>query len=145
LAPCETTHVGGAIRREGIFVTLVSETSPIWVGIDVTGVLHSFSAVGLSPWINHLAGASMSSIEIYEKPSCPYCRRAKTLLRTKGAAFVATDVSFDDTKREEMIRRAGGRHTVPQIFIYGCHIGGCDDLYELDRLGHLDSLLLGKS
>lgn len=87
----------------------------------------------------------MNDIEIYEKPSCPYCRRAKTLLRTKGAAFVAIDVSCDETKRKEMIRRAGGRHTVPQIFIYGRHMGGCDDLYELDRLGRLDLLLLGKS
>lgn len=87
----------------------------------------------------------MNDIEIYERPSCPYCRRAKTLLRTKGAAFVAIDVSFDETKREEMIRRAGGRRTVPQIFIHGRYIGGCDDLYDLDRLGHLDSLLLARS
>lgn len=85
----------------------------------------------------------MNDVEIYEKPSCPYCRKAKALLLAKGARVSVTDVSTDDVKHREMIRRSGGRQTVPQIFVGGRHIGGSDDLYDLDRRGKLDTLLAG--
>lgn len=82
----------------------------------------------------------MTKIDIYTKSTCPYCLRAKTLLRTKGANFneIVIDNSLD--KRTEMITRSG-RTTVPQIFINGQHIGGCDDLHALDAKGGLDPLL----
>ena len=83
----------------------------------------------------------MPDIEIYTTVVCPYCVRAKALLTRKGAAFREIDVSHDDAVRQTMMERAGGRRTVPQIFINGAHIGGCDDLYALDRAGKLDPLL----
>ncbi len=83
----------------------------------------------------------MADIEIYSTALCPYCYRAKGLLKTKGLAFREIDVTFGGEKRREMVARAGGRTTVPQIFIDGRHIGGCDDLYALDRSGKLDALL----
>ncbi len=83
----------------------------------------------------------MAQIEIYTTPSCPYCHRAKALLREKGAAFDETDVSMDPDLRLAMTNRAGGRRSVPQIFINGEHIGGSDDLYALDQAGKLDALL----
>ncbi|OYX44569.1 MAG: glutaredoxin 3 [Rhodobacterales bacterium 32-67-9] len=83
----------------------------------------------------------MPRIEIYTTQWCPFCTAAKRLLVTKGAAFEETDVSGDHTKRTEMMQRANGRYTVPQIFIDGRHIGGCDDLHALDRAGKLDPLL----
>ena len=83
----------------------------------------------------------MPNIEIYTTPACPYCQQAKALLRRKGASFVETDVSRDAARRAAMEQRAGGRQTVPQIFIEGRHIGGCDDLVALDQKGELDPLL----
>jgi glutaredoxin 3 len=83
----------------------------------------------------------MAKIEIFTTPICPYCQRAKALLQRKGVAFTETDVSQDPDLRERIVRRAGGRMTVPQIFIDGKHIGGCDDLYALDGQGGLDPLL----
>lgn len=83
----------------------------------------------------------VTDVEIYEKPSCPYCRKAKALLLAKGARVSIMDVSNDVAKHREMIRRSGGRQTVPQIFVGGRHIGGCDDLYDLDRQGKLDTFL----
>ena len=83
----------------------------------------------------------MSKIIVYSGPSCPYCQRAKMLLKKKGAAFDDIDISLDPTKRDEMMQKAGGRQTIPQIFINGQHIGGCDDLYALDAAGKLDDLL----
>lgn len=83
----------------------------------------------------------MSQIEIYTTRYCPYCVQAKALLKKKGAAFTEIDVSGDAQKRGEMIDRAHGRMTVPQIFIGATHVGGCDDLYALDRAGKLDPLL----
>lgn len=83
----------------------------------------------------------MSRIEIYTKFLCPYCTRAKALLTAKGAAFEEIDISAGGPRRTEMVDRAGGRQTVPQIFIDGRHIGGCDDLVALDRAGGLDPLL----
>jgi len=83
----------------------------------------------------------MAQIEIYTTPMCPYCQRAKALLQRKGVAFKEIDVSQGSDLRDAMVQRAGGRMTVPQIFIGGTHIGGCDDLYALDGRGGLDPLL----
>jgi glutaredoxin 3 len=83
----------------------------------------------------------MAEVEIYTTTVCPYCVRAKTLLKRKGVAFIEINVEADDAVRDAMVRRAGGRRTVPQIFIGGRHVGGCDDLYALDRQGGLDPLL----
>ncbi len=83
----------------------------------------------------------MAKIEIYTSPFCGYCSRAKRLLEKKSAAFTELDVAVDEAKRNEMVQRAGGRRTVPQIFIDGRHIGGCDELYALDAAGQLDPLL----
>jgi glutaredoxin 3 len=80
-------------------------------------------------------------IVVYSTLLCPYCHRAKALLRQKGVVFTEIDVSMDVEKRAEMTKRANGRHTVPQIFVGEIHVGGCDDLYALDEAGKLDSLL----
>lgn len=84
----------------------------------------------------------MNKIEIYTKFLCPYCTRAKALLTAKGVAFEEIDISMGGVRRTEMLERSGGRQTVPQIFINGDHIGGCDDLLALDRAGKLDTLLV---
>jgi len=83
----------------------------------------------------------MATIEIYTTPICGFCHAAKRLLNAKGASFAEIDVMRDPSKRSEMTQRADGGRTVPQIFIDGRHIGGCDDLYALDRAGKLDPLL----
>jgi glutaredoxin 3 len=83
----------------------------------------------------------MKSVEIYTTPFCPYCVAAKRLLQKKGVTYAETDVSRDPALRQAMMQRAGGRHTVPQIFIGGQHVGGCDDLHALDHQGRLDPLL----
>lgn len=85
----------------------------------------------------------VAKIEIYTSPFCGYCVRAKALLQSKGVAFEEIDVATDGARRVAMTERAGGRQTVPQIFIDGRHVGGCDDLYALERLGQLDPLLTG--
>lgn len=85
----------------------------------------------------------MADVTIYTTQTCPYCVRAKALLTKKGAAFREIDVSMDDALRQEMTERAGGRRTVPQIFINGRHVGGSDDLAALDQAGKLDALLSG--
>lgn len=84
---------------------------------------------------------TMASIIIYTKSTCPYCHAAKDLLRKKGAAFEEVDVTGKPEEQDAMSQRANGRRTVPQIFIDGRPIGGCDDLYALDREGKLDLLL----
>jgi glutaredoxin 3 len=83
----------------------------------------------------------MASIEVYTTSYCPYCVSAKELLRRKGVDFAEIDVAGDRELRAKMIERAGGRMTVPQIFIGDTHVGGCDDLYALDDAGGLDPLL----
>jgi glutaredoxin 3 len=83
----------------------------------------------------------MPKITIYTTPICPYCVRAKALLRKKGAPFDEVDVFMDSAARGEMEARAEGRRTVPQIFIGDRHVGGCDELYLLDSAGELDPLL----
>ena len=80
---------------------------------------------------------------VYSKPWCFYCRRAKTLLENKGVPYDEIDVSSDPDLEREMIRKARGRTTVPQIFIGGRHVGGSDDLVALDRQGRLDEWLAG--
>jgi glutaredoxin 3 len=83
----------------------------------------------------------MAKIEVYSATYCPYCDRAKALLKKKGVEFIEYIVDIDTPKREEMEQRSQ-RRTIPQIFINDQHIGGCDDLYGLDRAGNLDPLLL---
>jgi glutaredoxin 3 len=87
----------------------------------------------------------MASIEVYTTPYCPYCVAAKELLRRKGADFLEINVAGNRDLRTQMVERAGGRTTVPQIFIGDTHVGGCDDLYALDDGGGLDPLLAGKT
>ena len=84
----------------------------------------------------------MKTVEIYTTPTCPYCTAAKQLLRKKGVAYSEIDVSRDAGLRDAMTKRAMGSRTVPQIFIGGQHVGGCDDLHELDHLGRLDPMLV---
>jgi glutaredoxin 3 len=83
----------------------------------------------------------MKTIEIYTTPYCPYCLAAKRLLTAKGVGFTEIDVSRDPDLRQAMIARAGGRRTVPQIFIDGKHVGGSDDLHDLDARRALDPML----
>ncbi|HUC68425.1 MAG TPA: glutaredoxin 3 [Stellaceae bacterium] len=83
----------------------------------------------------------MARVEIYATMFCPYCARAKSLLEKKGVAYVNIDVIEHGDKRDEMVKRSGGRQTVPQIFIDGEHIGGSDDLYALEHAGKLDAKL----
>jgi len=83
----------------------------------------------------------MAKIEIYTKAFCPYCSRAMRLLDSKGVEVEEFDISLGGPKRAEMLDRAGGRSTVPQIFINDRHIGGSDDLAALEREGKLDALL----
>ena len=86
----------------------------------------------------------MAEIEIYATMFWPFCYRAKRLLDSKGAAYRELDVTINLGRRREMMERAGGRHTVPQIFIDGRHIGGSDELYALEASGELDQLLEGR-
>ncbi len=86
----------------------------------------------------------MAKVEIYSTMFCPYCARARSLLQRKGVAFSDVDLDEHPERRDEMVSRAGGRYTVPQIFIHGEHIGGSDDLFALDRAGQLDAKLEGK-
>ena len=83
----------------------------------------------------------MAEIEIYTTPFCPYCARAKRLLDQKGVAFVEIDLWQFPERRAEMVERAGGRCTVPQLFVDGRSIGGSDELAELERSGELDVML----
>lgn len=84
----------------------------------------------------------MARIEIYTKIFCGYCSRAKRLLASKGTEYEEYDITIDRERKAEMVQRAMGRTSVPQIFIDGRHIGGCDDLFLLDRNGQLDPLIL---
>ena len=83
----------------------------------------------------------MPEVEIYTWSHCPYCARAKSLLTALKVPFTEYDITGDDAAREAMAERTGGPRSVPQIFIGGAHIGGCDDLHALDREGRLDALL----
>lgn len=83
----------------------------------------------------------MAQVEIYTTSWCPYCMRARALLQRRGVAFTDFDIEEEPQRRREMITRAGGRTSVPQIFINGEHIGGSDELAALDRAGRLDEKL----
>lgn len=83
----------------------------------------------------------MPDVTIYATMFCPYCARAKRLLESKGVKYTEIDVDVTIGAREEMVQRSGGRRTVPQIFINGTHVGGCDDLHALERAGKLDAML----
>jgi glutaredoxin 3 len=83
----------------------------------------------------------VAKVEIYSTSYCPYCMRAKALLRSKAVQFDDIDVTNDPALRAKMVELAGGRRTVPEIFINGEIIGGCDELYALERSGELDLLL----
>jgi len=85
----------------------------------------------------------MPKIEIYTSPHCGFCHAAKRLLTQKGATFHEIDVSRNPDERRKMLARAKGSHTVPQIFVGETHVGGCDELYALERAGRLDPLLAG--
>ena len=85
----------------------------------------------------------MPPIVIYTKSTCPYCHAAKDLLKRKGARFDEISVDGDRARQAAMAAKANGRSTVPQIFIGATHVGGCDDLYDLDDAGRLDPLLAG--
>jgi glutaredoxin 3 len=85
--------------------------------------------------------AAMAKVEMYTTMFCPYCSRARALLQRKGVDFIDMDITEEPGRREEMLRRAGGRTSVPQIFINGEHIGGSDELAALDRAGLLDAKL----
>lgn len=83
----------------------------------------------------------MKPVEIYTTRLCGFCVAAKRLLNQKGVKFVETDVMMNPSKRAEMVQRSKGGRTVPQIFIGGKHVGGCDELYALERQGKLDAML----
>lgn len=85
----------------------------------------------------------MARVEIYTKMFCGFCGAAKRLLDSKGVAYEEFDITMGGPKRAEMIQRADGRTTVPQIFIDGVHVGGCDDLHDLEEGGRLDPMLAG--
>lgn len=85
----------------------------------------------------------MANVEIYTWSTCPYCARAKDLLKTKGIDYVEYDITGDDDARGKMIDRTGGPKSVPQIFIDDIHYGGNDDLHALDAEGKLDMILKG--
>lgn len=85
----------------------------------------------------------MAKIEVYSGDFCPYCDRAKALLKKKGLSFDEYNVRKDMERQAEMLERANGRRTIPQIFINDRHVGGCDDLYALEARGELDAWLSG--
>ena len=87
----------------------------------------------------------MAEVEIYSSMLCGFCYRAKKLLKSKGVEFTDVDVMVQPRRRAEMVERSGGRSSVPQIFIDGKHIGGCDELFALDSSGKLDALLQGSA
>lgn len=83
----------------------------------------------------------MATVEIYTKPTCGFCHMAKRLLNSKDISFAEVNITAQPDKRAEMVQRANGGTTVPQIFIGGTHVGGCDDLFALEQAGKLDQML----
>ena len=84
----------------------------------------------------------MKQITIYSRPTCPFCIQAKNLLQAKNLSYQDIDIEQNPEKKEEMIKKTEGKSSVPQIFVDGKLIGGCDDLYELDEKGELDAIIL---
>ncbi len=95
----------------------------------------------LNAWLGRHPERMQANVEIYTWQTCPYCIRAKLLLWWKGVNYTEYKIDGNGGARIRMAERANGRRSVPQIFINNAHIGGCDDLYALDRQGQLDSLL----
>ncbi|AFY41592.1 glutaredoxin 3 [Nostoc sp. PCC 7107] len=95
----------------------------------------------LNPLLGRYPEKIKAKVEIYTWQTCSYCIRAKMLLRWKGVNFTEYKIDGDEAARAKMAERANGRRTVPQIFINNQHVGGCDDIYQLDTKGQLDSLL----
>ncbi|MGB3612188.1 MAG: glutaredoxin 3 [Elainellaceae cyanobacterium] len=95
----------------------------------------------IQQWLGRGTGDNRATVEIYTWQTCPYCIRAKLLLWWKGQSFTEHKIDGDEAARAEMAARANGRRSVPQIFINGDHVGGCDDLHALDRQGQLDAML----
>jgi glutaredoxin 3 len=87
----------------------------------------------------------MANVTIYTRAMCPFCTRALKLLKRKGVAFDQIDAGMDPQRKQEMVNRAGGARTFPQIFIGDAHVGGCDELVALERRGQLDGLLAAPS
>jgi glutaredoxin 3 len=87
----------------------------------------------------------MANVEIYTWSRCPFCIRAKALLKHKGVEYIEYCIDGDEVARDKMAERSNGRRSLPQIFINGIHVGGCDDLHELEDRGELDSLLQGSA
>ena len=87
----------------------------------------------------------MADVTIYTRMMCGYCTAAKRLLDSKGVEYTEHDASFSPELKREMIQRANGRTTFPQIFVGSVHVGGCDDLYDLDQQGRLDGLLAAET
>ena len=83
----------------------------------------------------------MAKVEIYTWDHCPYCKRAKALLDSKGSAYTEYDITGDEDARAKMVQRTGGPKSVPQIFIDGIHYGGCDDIHAMDARGELERVL----
>ena len=83
----------------------------------------------------------MKTVRMYTTPICPYCVRAKSLLKKKGVEVEEIDIFMDESARQEMQANTGGARTVPQIFIGDTHVGGCDELHALEKAGKLDALL----
>lgn len=83
-----------------------------------------------------------AKVEIYTWASCPFCMRAKSLLKTKNVDFIEYSIDGDNDARAKMAQRANGKRSLPQIFINDAHIGGCDDIHTLERQGNLDKLLV---
>ncbi|HCQ22064.1 MAG: glutaredoxin 3 [Aphanizomenon sp.] len=83
-----------------------------------------------------------AKVEIYTWATCPFCMRAKSLLKTKNVDFIEYSIDGDDDARAKMAQRANGKRSLPQIFINDAHIGGCDDIHTLERQGNLDKLLV---
>jgi glutaredoxin 3 len=83
-----------------------------------------------------------AKVEIYTWATCPFCMRAKSLLKTKNVDFIEYSIDGDDEARAKMAQRANGKRSLPQIFINDAHIGGCDDIHTLERQGNLDKLLV---
>jgi glutaredoxin 3 len=82
-----------------------------------------------------------ATVEIYTWRTCPFCIRAKALLKAKGATFTEYAIDGDEAARDKMAERSGGRRSVPQVFVNDQHLGGCDDIHALDRAGELETLL----
>lgn len=95
----------------------------------------------LNTWFGRNPAAIKANVEIYTWQTCPFCIRAKLLLWWKGVRYTEYKIDGNETARANMAERANGRRSVPQIFVNDRHIGGCDDLYALDRQGQLDPLL----